>query len=91
MTLISINFFLAVQEERGPRKTTRLRKLISSYSEIGNQKMNKKNETDDKEVDLTNGDKANFYMWGKYGTQSCIKDLCKDLNSKSFQMNVTKI
>ena len=30
--------------------------------------MNKKNDTDDKEVDITNVDKANFYMWGKYGT-----------------------
>ena len=60
MELIITNFILAVQEERGPRKTTRLRKLISSYSEIGNQRMTKKNETDDKEVDLTKGDKSNF-------------------------------
>ena len=74
MELIITNFILAVQEERGPRKTTRLRKLISNYSEIGNQKINKRNDTDNKEVDVTNVDKANFYMWGKYGTQLCIID-----------------
>ena len=53
--LIIINFILAVQEERGPRKTTRLRKLISNYSEIGNQKLNKKHDTDNKEVDVAKG------------------------------------
>ena len=30
--------------------------------------MNKKNDTDNKEADLANEDKANLYMWGKYGT-----------------------
>ena len=59
--------FSAVQEERGPRKTTRLRKLISNYSDIGSQKMkNKKNETDDKPDDLTYEGMSNLFIWSKY-------------------------
>ena len=68
MALNNVNSLLAVQEERGPRKTTRLRKLISNYSEISNQRMNNKNDTDNKEADLAKEDKANLYMLGKYGT-----------------------
>ena len=48
--------------------------------------MNKKNDTDDKEVDITNVDKANFYMWGKYGTQSCIVDKYRTLNEYLLNM-----
>ena len=56
---------LAVQEERGPRKTTRLRKLITNYSEIGNRKLSEKNDKKDEE--LVKGRQIDNHIWGKYG------------------------
>ena len=72
---LTFNLFQAVQEERGPRKTTRLKKLISTYGAIQRGKIYKSSKEKDPKLHLENN---NLTIEPNYGTLEMYGKLIKD-------------